>query len=228
MNSLQQAVYQAIIDEPEEDLHRLAYADLCEESGDLDRATYIRLQIKRMNKEEGIKEFRHIEDRIWKDHTAQIIGMKKLWEQEFNPSITYAGPSYIRLGTPPNKIGFGQSPDYHQIVYQRGFPAKITCSMQFWLDNAKSFCQSMPLTAVSLLNKGASFIGDMDDNGEVVQLWSFQFPGGQSYSEIDEKIANYLTGKRVVGGSKTWIGYPVSGNPDADLSNACIKYGRSK
>ncbi len=39
------AILQAILDDPADDLPRLAYADLCEESGDDLRAELIRLQI---------------------------------------------------------------------------------------------------------------------------------------------------------------------------------------
>jgi uncharacterized protein (TIGR02996 family) len=45
INTLQ-IILAIILDEPGEDLHRLAYADCCAEHGDRDRAEFIRLQLE--------------------------------------------------------------------------------------------------------------------------------------------------------------------------------------
>ena len=60
-----EAVYKSIMDDPEEDLHRLVYADILEEEGNLDYAEYIRVEIElnKLNHWDNTKHPKLIEKR---------------------------------------------------------------------------------------------------------------------------------------------------------------------
>lgn len=97
------AVYRAILEDPLEDLHRLAYADLCEEEGDLDRANFIRLQIR------GHRTGYSREDGKWVRETIAICA--KQWFNQL--AIAPTGMT----GSMPSVSG----------VWSRGFPYALQC-----------------------------------------------------------------------------------------------------
>jgi uncharacterized protein (TIGR02996 family) len=80
-----QALFQAILADPEDDLPRLIYADWCEENGDTDRAEFIRVQIEiaRLPELAGgsrAAELRRREQELWRQHGAT-------WRQVVPPCL---------------------------------------------------------------------------------------------------------------------------------------------
>ena len=83
-----QALFQAILADPEDDLPRLIYADWCEENGEADRAEFIRVQIELARLPElapragegRAAELRRREQELWRQHGAT-------WRQVVPPCL---------------------------------------------------------------------------------------------------------------------------------------------
>lgn len=111
---------QAILDDPDNDAPRLAFADWLEANGDLVRAQFIRLQI-----EEGRYHLGDLEYYILSKQ-SQILLERHRCEWEAKPAwVSFLG-------------------------YRRGFPFEVTAKIEDWLAQGEGAFESMPIESVSV------------------------------------------------------------------------------
>lgn len=119
---------EAIVENPEDDLARLAYADWLEEQGDPHHhAEFIRLQMRR----EGLwvnGYYSSLDYRIGGLHLNHAYD----WLEEFYPLAV----CFAKLEN-----------------WERGFPWKIECDSVTWEDFGKKLVKRFPLTYVTLTDK---------------------------------------------------------------------------
>lgn len=120
----------AILNDPGDDLARLAYADWCEEEGDDARAEFIRCQIN-LYPREGTLEILQRTGKGW--------------------SRWLPGGARYRLWSNKEQTGKIQ-PEEIGVRFHRGF-VEATCSrLRPWLDHGRAIVQSHPVTRVEAID----------------------------------------------------------------------------
>lgn len=123
------ALLRAIIDDPDDDLVRLAYADWLEEAGDDARAEFIRVQVA------GGGEV-YVGGEVWME--PQEGRAAELCRRH---SREWAGP-------PP-----GHDPLRWEWTFRRGFVEEVRCPLAAWDAHGGSILVSHPVTRVELTDK---------------------------------------------------------------------------
>jgi uncharacterized protein (TIGR02996 family) len=113
-----EALFQAILDDPDDDAPRLVYADWLEEHGDAERAEFIRLQLARAALEDHDPRVQQLQQRC-RELTAEP-GTEERW-------------------TPKLPRGMGY-PEFH-----RGFVEKVSCRIPDFLKGAERLLAAIPL-----------------------------------------------------------------------------------
>lgn len=136
------ALLKAILDDPADDLPRLAYADWCEESGQDERAEFIRLHLW-LGANAGSKW-------IWLE-PSYLRARKLLWNNR---------GKWMPEGLEPNNVhrdhrtGFITSDGQQgSLTWSRGFPAIIRCHLDSWLQHGPALVRVHPLEWVELSDR---------------------------------------------------------------------------
>lgn len=136
-----------VLAEPDNDTHRLNFADCCEEEGDTARGEFIRVQCELANLEgnldrgyggrgvsgqgvNAIKSLKRRERRLWDDKNL-IVSM---W---------------------PDGVVYG--PDFRCDFPVRGFLESFTTTAEIWLAHGDEVREQMPVKAVALTTEPPSF-----------------------------------------------------------------------
>ncbi len=115
---------QAIIVDRDDDVVRFAYADACEESGDNERAEFVRWQM------------------------AGSGGHSWPWRQEWMP-VYFQGRMHIGWWKVPDGI-ICIFPDETSCTFRRGFVEGIKCTSADWLEHADALLTVAPIREVQL------------------------------------------------------------------------------
>jgi uncharacterized protein (TIGR02996 family) len=121
----EQAFLQAILAEPEDDTHRLVFADWLEENGRTERAEFIRLQIERERRPVDDSERLQPGER----EQALLAAHREEW-----------------LRPLPAWLGGWQ----YGLQFERGFPGRVNCELTDFLSWDESVWQVAPLTTLRL------------------------------------------------------------------------------
>jgi uncharacterized protein (TIGR02996 family) len=158
------AFHRAIGEEPDDDTHRLVYADWLDEHGDPARAEFIRAQVERArlaDDDPRAKELRARERRLLREH----------WEAWVGPLRELAGPDASRHGAPWLVRGY-RSPALEH--FHRGFVDTL------WLDaatvaaRADELFRLVPLRELTLWGAGrpgvAEALAGLPQLGTIISL----------------------------------------------------------
>lgn len=137
----------AIKKSPQDDAHRLIYADYLEEQGNIDYADLIRYSIDLYNIEDGSDRRSELIGTI-----ASIIDSGKDWiyqpfecKGDYSWNGLYSEDFQITLNLyRPNQIIF---------TYVRGLVEQINCSMETWLEYGKRITKIHPIKQVLITDK---------------------------------------------------------------------------
>lgn len=169
-------ILRAILDDPADDLPRLAYADWCEENGQVDRAEFIRVEmhisrICRSNRKGTPEPDANRLDEMISRQSALMYGV---WELGW-------------LDPLPRELISGS-------VHNRGFVAEVRCPLQMWLAHGPAIIRSHPVESVVATDRVAERL----TNGGAA--WgSPQIGCIHSYATLPEEIYALLPGETVHG-----------------------------
>ena len=134
----------AILAEPDDDLHRLVYADWLDEQGDAARAEFIRANIN-MARNPG------------RDSLARMQATGEAWRTmlpEGLPAVTWhGGEQDFRLAA-PGVIG---------VQFRRGFVERVCCSLRGWLCRGAAIVRLHPVERVEVTDR----YPDLEDGAAV-------------------------------------------------------------
>lgn len=217
-------ILQAIIVEPDDDLHRLAYADWCEENGQPERAEFIRLQIALWNEQrdcncgstQGGHTFRGGQHHNGPCAASQLrVEVDGKWKR--------ADLIAVNLWSANRRKWVGIGEDHHPLEclaaslnqYARGFIRKVECTHDLWVDHGKRICASHPIEDVRLTSKKPWYdpaYGDFSWH-----LVFSEYAGTLASMGIQDCIHKHLFR----------ISFDTEESALAALAKACIAYGRS-
>jgi uncharacterized protein (TIGR02996 family) len=160
MSSAGQALLAAVIDEPDDDLHRLAYADWCDENGDSDRAEFIRVQIELTRLPEDDprrKGLKGAEDGLLSRHRRE-------WEREVCTGLGYS-------------------------EFRRGFVESLLMSARWFLRRAACVCRRTPLREASLCELGDGTISELAACPSLARLAGLELFGASGSDLLCTRVA---------------------------------------
>ncbi len=142
----------AIIADPEEDVHRLAYADWLEEHGEPERGAFIRVQVELACLEVKLLALPVPGPRQLTDCFSAL----RRRERELLPQTLDRPdwiPDVVLLATKETRIGQGHR---GAIQFRRGFVARVDCTLADWCGAECGAC-------------GGDGIGETDTGGNIQQ-----------------------------------------------------------
>lgn len=161
-------ILQAIIAEPDDDLHRLAYADWCEENDQPERAEFIRLQIALWNEQRDCNcgSTKHGHTFKGGQHHNGPCAASQL-RIETNGKWLRAESRALSLWTNHCRKWSGIGENHYPMEclaaslnqYARGFIRKVECTHDVWVDHGKKICAEHPIEHVWLRDKKPFAIG---------------------------------------------------------------------
>jgi len=116
------ALYQSILQNPDDDAVRLIYADWLEENGDPPRAEFIRAQIYLSTMDRAEPQFEELQLRV----AALLQANRSKWEEEV--------PRWAR----------------DHVDFKRGFVEQIRCTAKDWIRGAKGLWREVPVRSLHL------------------------------------------------------------------------------
>lgn len=202
-----EAILRAVLDDPADDLPRLAFADWCEENGFQHRAEFVRMMVRCTYGDlcghtmESFESRLHLLRRVlWPDRPDGFEGMP-MWGDDFN--------------------GLAGSWKWH-----RGFVHLVRCPTDCWLRNGPAICSAHPIERVELTDRAPAMF--LDGGGGMG--WVQGLPGdgadapqylipGDIYRLLDA-VPCRTAAKRT---RKVWHDRPAA--LDA-LSGACVRWAK--
>lgn len=145
----------AILAEPHDDLHRLAYADWCEEQGATARAELIRLQLELA---EGYVATSADIDACLKtksDPTLLYQLHKRTWEENLKHRIlqlleAHGNDFWVGLRFVEGNLRHSSGITFG---LNRGFPSTAACKFDVWDVNGATMVSRYPITDLSITDK---------------------------------------------------------------------------
>lgn len=206
------ALLHAILTDPSDDLTRLAYADWCEEQGHTSRARFIQAQLALFHGPRGYKTEEEC-PRSLRHHWREDRDLYRRVEEECKPSPDQIAQELF--GKPSAEVEFEFTVDF-----ERGFIFRVETTQEAFLDHVGLIFRRCPVEWVVLTDRGPIQPPECD--------WFVWFRGATSlYANcaIDNRLWHYLEGGRLW---ESGIGreHPSPNNAHADLSRACVRYGR--
>lgn len=221
------ALLQAILTDPSDDLPRLACADWCEEHGHTDRANFIRAQLALFH---GPRGYRTEEEcpRSLRRHWREDRDLYRRVEEQCKP-----GPDQIAqdlFGKPSAEVEFEFTVDF-----ERGFLFRIETTQAAFLEHAERIFRRCPVEWVVLTDR----MPEQTMGGEESQHLWVRVPADAAdfwFTDRLDTVRPELWGL-LEGGTPgvirqgwrdfgSWLAYPSPANAHADLSRACVRYGR--
>lgn len=154
------AVLQAILEHPDDDLPRLQYADLLEEQGQGERAEFIRVQLELADlpKQPGIHRAWTHDDNlhlICKCHGCQLHKQEQILL--YKSEVSYLANWWHWIQPLNLELAY--------VVFRRGFLESITCPWEHWHAHADAITAQHPIREVRLTTH-------MNHSGELLNLTS--------------------------------------------------------
>ncbi len=206
----------AILDRPEDDLPRMAFADLCEEQGDDERAKFIRASLEYASGES--QERQRLAERM-----AAAYVRSDLTAAGVQQWVDYrTGGIWMWWRDTAEATDYGS--EHRPMLYLwRGFIREIAFPQEQFLRHAESLFNSHPIERVRLTDRGTA---DWISSSGHTQMHSWQcVPSlSEGISHIRDPIWDHLSREEARTGFRR---YPSQGEANTDLENAALKYGRS-
>jgi uncharacterized protein (TIGR02996 family) len=205
----------AIIDDPQDDLPRLAFADWCEENGDDTRAEFIRVQVELA----AMPECRHEPP---KGAGGQMGWMCSRCDQREFLQYRAGDLKNATRSTPWSHLDIvpGYSAGW---FWRRGFLAEIRCPLVAWLQHGQALAAAHPLERAELSGCEPLFAF------ETWRLWRQREDVPPDGSDLPGEVFGLLEGGVLVEGSTSvWREYPTEEAAVDALSAALIANARSK
>jgi uncharacterized protein (TIGR02996 family) len=137
----EQALLAAVIADPHNDLHRLAYADLCEEYGDYVRAEFVRVQI----------ELARVGEVALPDGTTGVrTGCP---EDDRRERALRRRERDLLTADRPGRWSPYPLAAFADVVFRRGFVAEVTLPCDAWVAHGPTLVRAAPLEKVTLAGK---------------------------------------------------------------------------
>ena len=218
-----EALLRGVLEDPFDDVLRLVMADWYEEHGEPERGELIRLQVEltRLGAEAAAAQFLVLRERqkhlLWDGPDCN--GLR--WCDGFPVSV---GGTQIIRG--PGKAGVEQRPGKCSVVWRRGYVELIRLSPKEFARHAAGLFAVAPITEVQLLGRRP---GRVFNSSEQPVGWGWANDNDRSdlgpWPElIPPPVFERLRGKNLAGlGEKV---YPTDAEALADLSRACVAFGR--
>lgn len=214
-----EAVLKAILDDPADDLPRLAFADLCEEAGDVTRAEFIRVQLEQARLPEP--EYKTIGPVFGNDGTfydngkcvlcrpGQRCQWHALWQRADDLIAGASVPPYFNSHMPAAILSWR---------WTRGFVSYVRCPFDAWRQHGPALAAAHPLERVELSDKrphaSAMF--------SVVSWWEPRLACGDR-SDIPLDVFALLCGGNLRSGEAgKWREYATVKDAEDDLSQALL------
>jgi uncharacterized protein (TIGR02996 family) len=124
----------AVLAAPDEDTPRLVYADACDETGDHDRAEFVRVQVE-LARIEATPNWRyHTRGKLHERYIDLLVREGELKDTE--AFLSWCGRLVCRISC--------------ETEYRRGFVESVTCSSQDWLAHSAAILAAHPVRRVAL------------------------------------------------------------------------------
>lgn len=141
-----QALLQAILADPQDDLPRLAYADWLEENGRQERAEFIRAQVACWNAFEARRGHRELCDcDRCERYDGLYVSMRKRYAPGPDGALPFADDDPVRL--------IPASAPRSAWDWQRGFVSAYRGPLQVWLDYGPAVVRAHPVEKVRLTDR---------------------------------------------------------------------------
>ena len=243
----QAAILRAILDDPADDLPRLAYADLMEERGDDARAEFVRVQLelarlRRVGCHEGeecnvtgpcdecVREVEAI--KLEYRERELFVANAGVWTEDLPEQLTtkkcpYCAEQAVDWETGAVECrqcdGTGLVPDYDNIDFRRGFVARVEMTTDFFLVHARALFSRHPVTEVVLVDR------EPMPNSGGRSWWDLSRVAHHVHpaSNVPSAIFSRLTSGESVNQNLS-RNYPAMAATLADLSRACVRHGRAE
>ena len=153
-----EAIMGGILADPSDDVARLAYADWCEDSGQPERAEFIRVQLR-------LGEHGRAMARAEETGAAWVKGMllfsarqpllgrerKLILENwlDWTPRLSLVPDRHFEVILSA-KWAFGGTP---AVEFRRGFVGRVVCTLDAWLEHGPAIVRAHPVTRVELGGK---------------------------------------------------------------------------
>lgn len=233
---MQEAILQAILAEPGADVHRLAYADWCEENDQPERAEFIRLQmaleapVAILPGNGGLA----LPSRMMQVKTAlpqpgQIVrlgdvdgekasGVKgsllallgyyfRIWFYDWlNPALTFA-----------ERRSLVKTEEGIDLVIHRGWVDEVRTTSRFFIENAGRLFANQPITTVGLSD--VPYVQPPDERGYTWEV-------GTGYGQLPQPLFDLLSPRPA--GMVYGQGQEGHQKALAALQRACVAYGRTQ
>jgi uncharacterized protein (TIGR02996 family) len=200
------AILKAVLDDPADDLPRLAYADWLEEDGDPACGRFIRSQIA--------GEAAAPPPPPWPG--AHVAALCRVAVPRVSPGqVSLQSPSAPR--EPPT------------VVYRRGFVAEVSCPLQDWLAHGPAVVRGHPVERVGVVDKGPWLHTAGGAHGEYACWWR----GEDSPHHSGHRLPAWLWGllaPKIMGGvgwGAAWQRYRTVEDATAALSNALLLWAKA-
>lgn len=212
------ALLQAILHDPLDDLPRLAYADWCEEQGHTDRANFIRAQLALFHGPRGYKTEQEC-PRSLRHHWREDRELYRRVEEQCKPSPDQIAQDLF--GKPSAEVEFEFTVDF-----ERGFLFRIETTQAAFLEHAERIFRRCPVEWVVLTDR-EPFLST-DRAGEGRYYWIAEKDRTVDHpNNPDSRLFALCEGRRLqASASVGLLSYPSPANAHADLSRACVRYGR--
>lgn len=151
------AILRAILDDPADDLPRLAYADWCDENGRAERAEFVRLQIGR-ERDPDWHGFLCLPERPCRNCRRE----RHLFAVPADAAMFAGGPLWGGWqprpvsGRSPLTLHFGEplsDPPAFLFTFRRGFVAAVNCPLDAWLAHGPAVVRAHPVTALRITDR---------------------------------------------------------------------------
>ena len=236
------ALLRAVLDAPDDDLPRLAYADVLEERGDDARAEFVRVQLelarlRRLGCHEG-EECDATDQCAECGREVEAIRLEYREREMFTShadSVMWQDGSVVFGVTLPGRVN-GWSPtqvscrlptgEEARLLFRRGFVERVEMPTDAFLAHAKALFSRHPVTEVMLADR------EPYPNGGG-QVWYDVGRDMKSQSvpasvEIPTFLFRLLSNWLPEYGFDRWRAYPDEAAALADLSRACVRHGRAE
>lgn len=141
-------ILRAILDEPHDDLHRLAYADWLEENGQNERAEFIRLQLPQADRPGYNRE---ILNRLASyGRSLRALSLLHRHRREWSG---WLGPIFLKGRPADSQASLKVPPIWESCGWERGFVARVTCTLSDWMDYGLAVVAQNPVRQVDLSDR---------------------------------------------------------------------------
>jgi uncharacterized protein (TIGR02996 family) len=217
-----------IIDDPDDDLRRLVFADWLEEEGHPERAEFIRLCLEydRMDRKPcGCPDDGNP---IMCPHCRELWRLRREQERFLDPSKPERDRVFRFADDPHRVMGLdGYRGPRVEWDWARGFVQEVRCPLAVWRGHGPTLARLHPILVVRLTDREPLELG----GGPAPPDWMWRLSGSQpdqSY-HLPPAVFERLTGREgadVPGGPRCAY-YDSEAEALADVSSACLSLARS-